>query len=88
MNSLETTVISCFKIPDTSRSICSLIVAAVFGFAVSFITGWFRRNLYITTSVLFFKVVQNVNVSWIFLGGLCVSLNNEVGGYPVGGGGV
>ena len=27
-------------------------------------------------------------VSWIFLGGLCLSLNNEVGGYPVGGGGV
>ena len=47
-----------------------------------------RRTQYITTSVLFFKVVQNVNVSWIFLGGLCVSLNNEVGGYPVGGGGV
>ena len=68
MNSLETTVISRFKIPDTSRSICSLIVAAVFGFAVSFITGWFRRNLYITTSVLFFKVVQNVYVSWIFFG--------------------
>jgi len=22
-----------------------------------------------------------------FLGGLCLSLNNEVGGYPVGGGG-
>jgi len=47
-----------------------------------------RRTQYITTSVLFFKVVQNVNVSWIFLGGLCVSLNNEVGGDPVGGGGV
>jgi len=48
----------------------------------------FYVNQYITTSVLFFKVVQNVNVSWIFLGGLCVSLNNEVGGDAVGGGGV
>jgi len=33
---------------------------------------------------LFFKVVQNVYVSWIFLGGLCLSQNNKVGGYPVG----
>ena len=43
---------------------------------------------YKTIFLLFFKVVQNVYVSWIFLGGLCLSLNNEVGGYPVGGGGV
>ena len=37
-----------------------------------------------TIFLLFFKVVQNVYVSWIFLGGLSLSLNNEVGGYPVG----
>ena len=43
-----------------------------------------ERNLYITKFILLFKVVQNVYVSWIFLGGLCLSLNNEVGGYPVG----
>ena len=45
------------------------------------------RNLYITIFLLFFKVVQNVNVNWIFLGGLCRSQNNILGGYPVGGGG-
>ena len=44
---------------------------------------WFRRNLFITKSVLFCKVVQNVYVSWIFLGGLSLSQNNKVGGYPV-----
>ena len=33
-------------------------------------SGCFRRNLYITIFLLFFKVVQNVYVSWIFLGGL------------------
>ena len=47
-----------------------------------------QKTIDVTTSILFFKVVQNVNESWIFLGGLCLSLNNEVGGYPVGGGGV
>ena len=45
-----------------------------------------QKTIDVTTSILFFKVVQNVYVSWIFLGGLCLSLNNEVGGYPVGGG--
>ena len=41
-------------------------------------------NLFITIFLLFFKVVQNVYVSWIFLGGLSLSLNNEAGGYTVG----
>jgi hypothetical protein len=31
---------------------------------------WFRRNLFITKSVLFCKVVQNINLSWIFFGGI------------------
>ena len=47
-----------------------------------------QKTIDVTTSILFFKVVQNVYVSWIFLGGLCLSLNNKVGGYPVEGGGV
>ena len=42
---------------------------------------------YITIFILLFKVVQNVYVSWIFFGGLSLSQNNKVGGYPVEGGG-
>ena len=53
-------------------------------YLIGSLIGCFRRNLLITIFLLFFKVVQNVYVSWIFLGGLCLSLNNEVGGYPVG----
>ena len=37
-----------------------------------------------TIFLLFFKVVQNVYVSWIFFGGLSLSLNNEAGVDPVG----
>ena len=34
---------------------------------------------YKTIFILFFKVVQNIYVRCIFLGGLCLSLNNDVG---------
>ena len=34
---------------------------------------------YVTIFILFFKVVQNVYVRCIFLGGLWLSLNNDVG---------
>ena len=37
------------------------------------------RNLYITIFLLFFKIVQNVYVSWIFLGGLSLSHNKTIG---------
>ena len=72
-------VVPASRIDETKTSSMSLIVTVV---THCYCSDWFRLNLFITIFLLFFKVVQNVYVSWKFFLGIVSISEYQSRGVP------